>query len=409
MDYQKTFDCIRPEYVKKFHCDGRKCNAKCCRGWQVDIDRRTHEKYKGISDQAMRTKILDSLYWNEATNTYRMKLDQVSCPMLDGDLLCTIQRTLGEEYLSNVCAEFPRRTFVIDDLVEQSLSMTCPVAAELALLDPAPLKLERVKLKTTRAASFFYRSNKEMPARKFLPQLQTIALDVLQDDRLSMNQRLKALAIVMSELDSLLYNGKEQQLELVSRVYRSNDYFQSLVARVKSIPFSFRKYVMTMFGLLARLSPEAIVYYSETQRVFTAYPYEAFPIDRSTKWDQIEAMYEKGCAAYKTHVLDRFGHVVENYLVHSFFAGLYPCHAPVTLLNNYLLFLTLWKLFEFGLISMATVMGEKFSLDDLLEFIERFANRVDHASLFQQITLDYITDALAEPNAFLSSLVDDGI
>ena len=411
MDFKKTFVCFEPEYVKKFRCDGRKCNAKCCRGWQVDIDRHTHEKYKTIPDQDMRSKILDSLYWNEPTNTYRMKLDRTSCPMLRDDLMCSIQKTYGEEFLSNTCSEFPRRVFVIDDFVERSLSMTCPVAAELALLNPSPMKFGYVKLKTTRAACFFYRSNHEMPARKFLAQLQKISIDVLQDRRLMINQRLKALAIMMSELDGLILNGKEKQLELVPQVYRTDGYFQSLMAKSKTIPFDLPRYTMKMFGLLARLGEKAIVYYSPTQRVFSTYPVEAFASEAQPikTWNQLSVVYERNIAAYKEYVLEPFGHVIENYLVHSFFAGIYPCHAPVTLLNNYFLFLTLFKLFEFGLISMAEVLKDKFTLDDLLEFIERFANRVDHASLFTQITLDVISGEVSDPNAFLSGLTDDRI
>ena len=117
-------------------------------------------------------------------------------------------------------------------------------------------------------------------------------------------------------------------------------------------------------------------------------------------------VYDGIAAAYKKFVLEPYGNVIEKYAAHSFFAGLYPCHAPLTLLNNYFLFLTLWKLFEFGAMSMAAVLREKLTLADLLEFIERMSNRVDHASLFQQITLDFITDKVAEPNELLSALVD---
>ena len=330
--------------------------------------------------------------------------------MLGDDLLCQIQKTYGEEFLSNTCSEFPRRVFVIDGFAERSLSMTCPVAAELALLNRAPMKFEYSTIQTTRAACFFYRSNLEMPARKYLAQLQSISIDVMQDRRLKFNQRLKALAIVLSELDSLIHNGKEQQLELVSRVYHMDDYFQSLTAKIKSIPFVLPRYMTTMFGLLDLLNKKAIVYYSPTQRVFVTYPIEAFQSDETiTTWEQMSAVYDENIAAYKKYVLEPFGHVVENYLVHSFFAGIYPCHAPVTLLNNYFLFLTLWKLFEFGLISMAAVLKEKFTLEDLLEFIERFANRVDHSSLFTQITLDFISGEVSSPNEFLSGLVDDRI
>ena len=405
---EKKFKCLEPEYVARFECDGRKCNAKCCRGWQVDIDRKTHEKYKQLTEQNMRRKILDSLYWNESTHTYRMKLDRVSCPLLRDDLLCDIQKHYGSEYLSNTCSEFPRRTFVVDEFAERSLSMTCPVAADLALLDRQPLKFRYVELKTTRAACFFYRSAVEMPARKFLPTLQKISIDVLQDRRLSMNNRLTALGFMMSELDSMLLNGKEAQLELVPTVYRSDEYFQLLATRSKSLEFSTPEYVMFMVELMKRLMAEAIVYYSDEQRIFTQYPIEAFQLETPfDTWDEVVALYQKNIAAYKKFVLEPFGHIVENYIVHSFFAGLYPCHVPITLMNNYFLFLALIKVFEFGLISMAAVLREDFKPDDLLEFIERFANRLDHASLFTQLTLDFITDRVREPLALMSALLDN--
>lgn len=407
MNFVKEFACVEPTYVKNFHCDGRKCNAKCCRGWQVDIDRQTHERYKAISDPEMRKKILDSLYWNEPSHTYRMNLNRTACPLLRADLLCDIQKNFGEGYLSNTCAEFPRRTFVIDTLLERSLSMTCPVAAELALLDPAPLKLRETTLRTMRAECFFYRSVHEVPTRKYLRLLQTISLDVLQDKRLRFNERLMALGIVMSEMDAIIAAGKEQQLELIPRVYRMDDYFQSLATKAKSMPFNLPYHITLMFDLLSRLDGRAIAYYSPTQRVFTTYPIEAFRADQPiTSWAQMRVVYDGIAAAYKKFALEPFGRVIEKYAAHSFFAGLYPCHAPLTLLNNYFLFLMLWKLFEFGAMSMAAVMREKFMLDDLMEFIERMSNRVDHASLFQQITLDFITDKVSEPNELLSALVD---
>ena len=410
MNFVKEFACVEPTYVKKFQCDGRKCNAKCCRGWQVDIDRQTHERYKAISDPTMRKRVLDSLYWNEPSHSYRMNLDRSSCPMLRADLLCDIQKTFGAGWLSNTCAEFPRRTFVIDTLIERTLSMTCPVAAELALLDRSPLELKETTLRTMRAECFFYRSVHEMPMRKHLRLLQTISLDVFQDRRLRFNERLMALGIMMSEMDSIIAAGKENQLELIPRVYRMDDYFQSLTTKAKSMPFNLPYHVTMMFDLLSQLDGRAIAYYSSTQRVFTTYPLEAFRADETIRtWDQMRRVYDGIAEAYKEFVLEPYGHVIEKYAAHSFLAGLYPCHAPLTLLNNYFLYLTLWKLFEFGVMSMAAVLRERFTLGDLLEFIERMSNRVDHASLFQQITLDLITDKVGEPNELLSALIDTQI
>ena len=174
-DVEKIFISSSPAYVKAFKCDGTICGAKCCHGWQVDIDRLTHERYKRIKDSQIRNKILNSMQWNKSSETYRMILQDTKCPMLREDNLCEIQKSLGDKYLSNTCADFPRRTNVIDKVVERTLSLTCPIAARLALLNPNPMKFEPLEIKTRHAASFFYRSVKEVPSRKYLLILSTIS------------------------------------------------------------------------------------------------------------------------------------------------------------------------------------------------------------------------------------------
>ena len=75
-------------------------------------------------------------------------------------------------------------------------------------------------------------------------------------------------------------------------------------------------------------------------------------------------------------------------------------------MNNDFLFLTLYKFFEFGLISMAAVMKERFSIYDLLEFAERFCNRVDHSNLFAQLTLNNLAKPQQWPLELMQSLID---
>ena len=110
----QEFVCIQPEYVKHFQCDGTKCGSKCCQGWQIDIDRGAYEKYAALEDAGFRKEILSKLRWNEGTKSYRMEMRGVACPMLREDRLCGIQRRMGEEYLSDTCAEFPRRSYLFE-------------------------------------------------------------------------------------------------------------------------------------------------------------------------------------------------------------------------------------------------------------------------------------------------------
>ena len=406
---EKEFTCIAPEYVKYFKCEGDICGGKCCKGFQVDIDRQTHEKYKGITNRPLRSKILDSLIWNQPTQTYRMKLKGGVCPMLQPDSLCLIQKYFGEDFLSDTCADFPRRTYVIDNVSLRSMSLTCPTAARLALLNSQPLKFEEMTFKTTHANSFFYRSVNEVPTRKYILSLQKIAFEILQDRRLSINERLATLGIVYSEVDAMIAKGRTDVLDLVINVYHSEDYFKSLRARLNSFKFHREHYLRLMFGLMDKIFAKAVAYYSPDQRNFAKYIPKAFGFsleEPSKPLPVLFEIYEKIIEEYKKRAYGPFNHVLENYVVHSFFAGTYPCHVQGGVMNNYFLYLTLYKFFELGLISMIAVEGDKFTIYDLLEFVGRFSHRIDHGTSFRQITLDYISKLQQWPEELLTTLVD---
>ena len=55
------------------------------------------------------------------------------CPFLSKDLLCKIQLSLGEEYLSDVCRIFPRQRINYGYFAEESLFLACPQVCRLFL------------------------------------------------------------------------------------------------------------------------------------------------------------------------------------------------------------------------------------------------------------------------------------
>ena len=39
---------IAPNYVNEFNCLGSDCIDTCCQGWNINIDKNTHEKYQKL-------------------------------------------------------------------------------------------------------------------------------------------------------------------------------------------------------------------------------------------------------------------------------------------------------------------------------------------------------------------------
>ena len=54
---KKTYLYLQPEYVSKFKCDGQSCEAHCCRGWRISIDKKTYKKYANIKPKFEAEKI----------------------------------------------------------------------------------------------------------------------------------------------------------------------------------------------------------------------------------------------------------------------------------------------------------------------------------------------------------------
>ena len=409
IEIEKTFECFEPEYIQNFSCDGEKCGAKCCKGFHIDFDRNTHAKYRALQDFDARKKILESLYWNQETQTYRMKLDEnFSCPMLCEDNLCYIQKNFGKDFLADSCEVFPRRTFVIGNTVTRTLSLFCPIAAKLALIDSKPLKFRKTLLKTSRSGAFFHQSISDMPARKFLLSLEKIAIEILQNKNFSLNKRLTILGIIFSMTDFRLENLSEEILQESAEKFRTEEFFARMERNFSILKFDKKAHMQIMFQLMDELFGTAIIYYSAEQRNFAKYVPQAFGMTEKTSRsaEEILRLYDENFAAYDEFVRKKYPQLMENYFVHNFFAGLYPCRVQGNLLTNYFLFATLCKFFEFGLICMAGVERENLRLEDILEFVARFSHRLDHGNKFQQFTLNYIQKLLLYPSEFFNALID---
>jgi len=133
---------IQPRHYEAFRCIGADCEDTCCDGWGVNIDRVTYGKYQqtpDISRSLSELVVLNSQ--NASDDEYAsFKLSETHCPYLSQGL-CSIQSKHGEQFLSDVCATYPRIMNQVGDVLERSLDLSCPEAARIVLRDPYPMEL----------------------------------------------------------------------------------------------------------------------------------------------------------------------------------------------------------------------------------------------------------------------------
>src|ERR1019366_4577218 len=112
---------VRPEYAERFRCIGPTCEDSCCVGWRVDIDKATYMKYQSISPGSLRVLIdanivrtFEGPVGKKPSRFAQVKMGPSrACPFHNEEKLCQIQVELGDKYLSETCANYPRQSFLV--------------------------------------------------------------------------------------------------------------------------------------------------------------------------------------------------------------------------------------------------------------------------------------------------------
>ncbi len=160
--------------AKSFVCIADKCPATCCSGWNIVWTRSEAERLGkvctgGLSQSFGRAfpKIAD--YNSICIDEENM------CPFLcEG--LCEIHRSLGAEYLSYTCREYPRITRLVGDVFIKSCKTTCYAVAELLVTEDDCMEI-LTDSADGKSISAVITSEKELSKHRIINQLSDIILN----------------------------------------------------------------------------------------------------------------------------------------------------------------------------------------------------------------------------------------
>lgn len=189
---------IKTDDYDKFKCIADQCPDTCCAGWQIMIDEDTLERYEAVAtDKADEfcKRMEASVDWQEGA----FKQCHGRCAMLNEQNLCDLVSQKGEAWLCETCDRYPRHIEEFDGVREMSLSLSCPVAAQMMLEreepmhflieedeEPDPLEEEFedfdfllfTQLEDARNVLFAIVQNREMSMRERLELLMQMAKDM---------------------------------------------------------------------------------------------------------------------------------------------------------------------------------------------------------------------------------------
>lgn len=203
----RTCLAVMPRYAADFQCTGAACEDTCCAGWKISIDEPTLKAYHHVKQPHLNDRFRQFIKpvakpdRGVSGDPARIALvpDTQNCPFLEQGA-CAIHRDLGEDYLSNTCATFPRRTRDLAGQVEYALDLACPEAARKALLTDDALDLIEAPI-TIRPATVTALAPQGKLTPQHINEIRSFCLQLMQEGGLLPWQRLVLIGHFCHQLD----------------------------------------------------------------------------------------------------------------------------------------------------------------------------------------------------------------
>lgn len=349
--------CLEPDYLENFFCDGGRCGAQCCRFWTVFVDGGTFKKFQRLP-QSQRLEIVSRLQPGQgAEEPWAWDFgEEKVCHFLREDCLCGIQKAHGESFLGNTCAIYPRKQANIGGSRQRSLSLSCPLAGELAIFREKPIEFKWQEIEEGRPNGWqeiACRKGEEGMAAACL-LLQDTGLNILQQQGLSLLERLSCLLSFLGRADGAVEAGDFEGLLSLADAYSHGQ------GEGEKIPG------WELAAQFPKLREALSLPERENQHLTALHE---IPIKKEGELPPLELM-------------------LENILVSEYFTELFPCTLGGTLHHNGKAFLALALLYREALLPCYEA-GDKAGL---LLSVSRLSTLMGHDKKWQETLSAHVGD-----------------
>lgn len=215
----KIENILKIKGYDKFKCTADKCKFTCCKGWDINVDTKTYNKWREKDDL---NYLLDNVRFikSNGENTYLIKKEtKGKCPLLSEEGLCNIVINHGDENLSLTCKNFPRIENKFEDVKELTLSCSCPEVVNII----SDMK-EKNYIESNDSLSYI----EDLGCLKIRESL----VNMLQKDEISIEDKLifsYSILFNMLNSDDLTY---EELIDFLDK-YKSKNYIKEELNKYK--------------------------------------------------------------------------------------------------------------------------------------------------------------------------------
>lgn len=200
----------KPQYYDNFTCIADRCPATCCAGWQIVIDEKSLEKYNHVQGE-FGIRLQKSIDWEEGVfHQYNRR-----CAFLNKENLCDLYRELGAESLCDTCRLYPRHIEEFEEVREFSLSLSCPVAAEMILGQKEPVHFLEEADEALEEEDY---EDFDSILYDWLEEAREVLFGILQNRKLSIATRMVLILNTADLAQKALDHGTLLELDLEAEI-----------------------------------------------------------------------------------------------------------------------------------------------------------------------------------------------
>lgn len=396
---------LAPQYVFRFSCIGTECEDTCCQGWRVFVEEETYKKFRRLRHPELKPLLDRAVKRNRSNPSPRHYAKIVmdhegKCPLLSAEGLCRVHQNLGETYLPSICSTYPRVVNEVDGVAERSLTVSCPEAARLALLNPEPMEFDQV----LEPAHDRDNVSRRVGSRNGAPgaaddfwRLRVFTIGLLQNRDYALWERVFILGLFMQRLESSS-NGTVDGLITGFRRLLDDGSIKGLVADIPSQTTIQLKMARELLNQRFRLT---VVSKSYVECVI-----EFLQGIECTEESTDEEVGERYWRAYSEHYapfMSQHEYILENYLVNYVFKNLFPL-GPRGYFGEYIMLVLHYALLKMHLIGMAGY-HKGLTKELVIRLIYSFSRVVEHSPPYLQGIYELLQESNLATMPYMAILI----
>lgn len=305
---------IIPDYYNQFEYVGKKCVNTCCKYWDIDVDEEAYEKYSKLKG-----KLGEKIY-NSVSEDKKFILQHGKCVLLEQDGLCSIHKAYGENYLTNVCRQYPRTSHQYYDLYEEFVGLSCPEVVRLLIGHKDKIYFCQDEIEVCKKTSNFLEADSLY--FEMMEELRSLLIDLVQLDDFPLWKRLFLLIDVCKQFDSFLSAKEHIQYKTLLSKYKDKGFLELYAKQLDSIPINLDGKVGFYKNIILILMEHIHVFnkdfYNQFQQVYNILFYEKDKFNKSVIQDMDENIeFNK--------IWKELSYFRENFCVYSIFNNFFSC------------------------------------------------------------------------------------